>query len=236
MALKLKLNLSSALVSAQAIRIRCSRRGSGDRATRDTSRGFTLLELLAVILIIGILSAALFVAVQGAHESVEASATRMKIKTTRAALDSYQNEEGDFPASAFASEGSNNGLNVGVEAMVVSLWSNGREAGGLLSADDLVNTDADFSTRQLTDFGTKALLEVSDEWGNPLGYLHRRDYRRVDSYLTLDGATGELVATGFAARRNEDIGRYVDARKFQLVSAGPDGRFGTEDDIDGTSR
>lgn len=198
--------------------------------------GFTLVELLAVILILSILTFAL---IKGLSESMGAS----KITTTRqllaklgAAAEHYQREMGKFPPSSFepAQEVSNDGTNVGIEAFVVALFSKKFEAGGLLEdvRDQLVNLDADTSSRQLTDFGTRELLEVPDAWGNPVAYIEKSDYGVSNRrYLTFDGATSEELESVPVAFKNARTGQYVAPTSFQFVSAGADGRFGTEDDV-----
>jgi prepilin-type N-terminal cleavage/methylation domain-containing protein len=200
------------------------------------ARGFTLIEILAVILIIGILTGILVSQLVGADEAARVQTTVQKLAVLEAAIDAYANENGDVPASSFsAAQGvPNDGTNVGVEALVVALWSNGWEAGGLLSdeADELVNTDHDSSPQRLTDFPNRELLELVDDWGNPVAYFHRRDYEQKGrAYVTLDPATGEEVRSVAAAFKNPATGRFYRHTTFQLVSAGPDGRFGTDDDI-----
>ena len=162
--------------------------------------------MLAVMLIIGILSAFLLVAVFDAEKSVEVTAARLKIATTQAALSSYHHALGDYPSSHFtADSGSLNELNLGAEAMVVALWSDGWEAGGLLHADELVNSDEDSSARQLTDFGTLQLLEVADPWGNPIAYFQPPGLRPMRS-LRHAGGRFRAIAD-FRSHRAEERGR-----------------------------
>ena len=201
-----------------------------------TRRGFTLIEILAVLVILGILSALLITQLTGGREAADIEATRRLLARLEATVEHYEREFGDAPTSRFrADEGvANDGLNVGGEALVVRLWSNGFEAGGLLEdvADLLVNVDGDRSAGALTDFPSRALFEVPDAWGNPIAYLHRQDYAQAaHEYLTLDPRSGETLRSFVKAFRNEATGRYVRSAGFQLVSAGPDGLFDTEDDV-----
>lgn len=210
-------------------------RGHRDGRAGETS-GFTLIEILAVVLIIGILAAILVSQLAGVDEAARVQSTAQKLAVLEAAIDAYANEFGDHPASSFdAAQGvPNDGTNVGVEALVVALWSNGWEAGGLLpdEADELANTDHDAAPRRLTDFPNRDLLELVDDWGNPLAYLHRRDYEQKGrAYVTLDPTTGAEIHSHPDAFKNPATGRFYRHTTYQLVSAGPDGRFGTDDDI-----
>lgn len=198
--------------------------------------GFTLIELLAVILIIGILAGILLTQLGGAEDAAKSSAARNLLSQITAACDHYEDAFGDYPPSSFSDEQGvdNGGTNVGVEALVVALWSKGYDAGGLLGdvKDGLGNLDGDNSAQTLTDFGTRGLLEILDPWGNPIAYLHRRDYEQKGRlYLTIDNETGEEVRTAALARKNATTGTFYRESKFQLLCAGIDGRFGTEDDI-----
>ena len=197
--------------------------------------GFTLIEILAVVLIVGILTTVLISQLGGARESARIQNTRRALAMLEAAIDSYANEFGDAPASSFTSEQGvgNDGTNVGVEALVVALWSRGWEAGELGDlADRLVNVDDDASARNLTDFETASLLEIPDDWGNPVAYIHRRDYEtKGRTYVTLHPDTGERIVSIPTAYKNAATGRFYRHSSYQLVSAGSDGEFGTEDDI-----
>lgn len=195
--------------------------------------GFTLIEILAVVLIVGILSTILIVNLGEASEAAQMKTTETNLRMLEGVLDQYANEEGDYPPSSFHQDTGvpADGLNVGVEAMVVALWSKGWEAGGSLEADDLINLDNDRAARNLGDLG-RELLEVADAWGNPVAYFHHRDYEAVERpYVTLDPETHAELTTFPKAFKNATTGRYFRNTKYQLISAGPDAQFGTDDDI-----
>ncbi|MEW6072487.1 MAG: prepilin-type N-terminal cleavage/methylation domain-containing protein [Planctomycetota bacterium] len=203
---------------------------------RAKRAGFTLIELLAVILIIGILATILITQLGGAEDAANVQTTKQKLGTLEVVLDAYDRDKGDYPSSTFtADQGvANDGLNVGIEALVVALWSNGYEAGGHLGdeVDRLQNVDGDFSGTSLTDFGTRGLFEIADAWGNPLAYFHHRDYEVKDRpYLTHHPDTGAEIQSAPRAFFNAATGRYYAHDSFQLISAGEDAIFGTPDDI-----
>ncbi len=196
--------------------------------------GFTLIELLAVILILSILAVVLITNLRDATEAAERQTTAQLLAKIESTLEHYENDFGRYPPSSFTAdqEVSNDGENVGGEALVVALWSKKWQAGGLLEdvKDSLVNTDGDTSPRQLTDFETRGLLEIPDAWDNPVAYIERADYGVTGrSYLTRAGGGEEHSSP--AAFKKGITGLYYRSESFQLISAGPDGVFATEDDI-----
>ena len=192
--------------------------------------GFTLVEVLAVIVILSILMAVLVTRLGGLGEAADIRATRALLLNYAIAISEYESEFGDYPPSELEDEwGATNTTNAGVEALVLSLWSNEWE-GTSLSVEDLVNLDGDFSKTEVSEVLGKELFELADRWGNPVAYIHHRDYGRKDNYQTEDPETGELIESTVIARPGR-TGSYAEPRKFQLISAGPDGEFGTEDDI-----
>lgn len=194
--------------------------------------GFTLIELMAVLAILAILGAVLVTQIGSARESVEVQLTRTRLQEIRLAASDYEVDQGDYPRSRMTKEQGSppNALNIGVECLVLALWSDGREGSGL-RADELDNTDGDRSAKSLSDLPVRDLFELVDPWGNPIAYFHHADYGREDVYSTFDPDTGELLESTARALRNSKLGRYYEHRRFQLLSAGPDGRFGTEDDL-----
>ena len=94
-----------------------------------------------------------------------------------------------------------------------------------------MNLDGDDAKKTLTKFPRAALFELADEWKNPIAYFHRRDYGRRDSYVVEDPDTGEQRESFVGAVTNPTTQRYHNPQSYQLISAGADGQFGTEDDI-----
>jgi len=193
--------------------------------------GFTLLELLAVIVILGILMIFLVPLLGKSEDVARMQTTRAYLSTLGSAISEFENEKGDFPSSSWKDEWGTppNTTNIGAEALVIALF--GSKWRTSISEDRLINTDNDESKKALAGFPKPALFEIKDEWDNPIAYSHRRDYDHPQTYLLKDPKTGEARESVFKARQNPQTGQYWNPKGFQLVSAGPDGEFGTEDDI-----
>jgi prepilin-type N-terminal cleavage/methylation domain-containing protein len=199
---------------------------------RRSRSGFTLIEVLAVLVILGILIAVLVPGLVGATEAARVKLQRADLVQLDTLLGEYEQKFGDYPPSTFLEEWGvpPDGTNVGVEALVLSLWSPKWRSAGLPS-DRLVNTDDDHTKKPLASFSKTDLFEISDRWGNPIAYFHRRDYGRKDKYLTHETKTDLEQETVVSARKDPVTGLYYNPDRYQLISAGLDGVFGTEDDI-----
>lgn len=193
--------------------------------------GFTLIELLAVIVIIGLLIVFLVPLLSRQQENAKVLSMKSYLQTLAAAVSEYENEKGDYPGSSWKEEWGSapNNTNIGCEALVIALY--GSKWQSRLSEDQLCNTDNDESKKALARFAKPSLFEIKDQWGNPIAYAHRRDYEHAQVYAMVDSTGQPAGESTFKARMNPETGQYWNPKGFQLVSAGPDGEFGTEDDI-----
>lgn len=194
--------------------------------------GFSLVEMLAVIVIIAILMTVLVPRLMNMGTTAKEKITEQFLAQLDAAIAEYEDRFGDFPPSRFDEKWGSapNTTNVGAEALVLSLWS--PEWGGTtLPEERLVNTDADETKRALARFPKSSLFELKDEWGNPIAYFHRRDYGRQDAYVIADPETGEPSDALVVSRTNPTTNGPFNPTRYQLISAGADGEFGTEDDL-----
>jgi len=198
---------------------------------RRAAAGFTLIELIAVLAILSILAYFLVTNVGGAKELVDEKATHNKLVQVAAMLEQYADAAGDYPTAAGMFPGAPpNATNVGGETLYLALCREHGPGFGVVD-DELCNTDGDRASAQLEGFESRELYELADSWGNPIAYLHHRSYDRAETYATRDAATGEPLEGQVTAWRNEATQRFHGPRAFQLISAGADGAFGTEDDI-----
>ncbi len=204
-----------------------------NRAEVNPQRGFTLIEILAVLLILSILVTFLVRSAGSAQRSVEIGNTKSLIQQVGGLVDEYYNEFESYPPSTFPSslDPKPNRINMGSEMLVISLWRQGRPwQAADLGEGALGNTDLDSTKTSLTRFTSPDAFELIDNWGNPLAYIHRRDYEKEIHYLTYDKA-GLEVENPVKGRQSLKTGDPYRKSSFQIISAGPDGIFGNDDDI-----
>lgn len=197
---------------------------------RRANAGFTLIEMIAVVVILSILIVILVPKLMGGGDTVRAGNTRAFLASLASKIAEYEQEQGDWPKSSAATAMDlPNKLNLGSELLVVALYAPERPDPGLPD-ERLCNTDADKSRKSLTRLASADLFEIADDWGNPVAYVHRVDYGTPMDYQTLSADGSEWVQSVKALKnpRTED---YYNRAGFQLISAGPDGEFGTKDDI-----
>jgi prepilin-type N-terminal cleavage/methylation domain-containing protein len=199
-------------------------------STRSKRRGFTLIETIAAIAIIAILFVFLVPRLIGGQDRVRAGNTKSFLAQLAAQIAEVELEKGDWPRST-PTTGMDlpNKVNVGSELLVVALYAPDRPHPGLPD-ERLVNTDGDTARKSLTSLPLAALYEIADDWQNPIAYIHRSDYDQPFEYQTI-GADGAPWVQTVRARKNPATGDYYEPMRFQLLSAGPDGEFGTDDDV-----
>ena len=195
--------------------------------------GFTLIEILAVLLILTILFTFLMRTGLSGAQAVEIGRTEAFLQEVAGMVDEYENDFGAYPPSTFPDDldPKPSRTNEGIESLVIALWRDGRDwQAREIDEESLGNTDGDTTRKSLTTFSSAQAFEIVDIWGNPIAYIHRHDYGREFVYLTYD-ESGELVESRVKALVSSKTGDRYRKRSFQLISAGPDGVFGTMDDI-----
>lgn len=202
------------------------------KTTTHQRAGFTLIEVLAVIVIIGIMMIVLLPRLTGIQDRAHAKSTAVWIQSIAGAIGEHEGRFGDFPPSQFTEKwgAAPNLTNLGAETLVLSLWSTDWN-GVALAEDKFCNTDSDDAKKAFTRFPNNALQELKDDWDNPIAYFHRRDYGRADNYVVTNQDTGEIEELPVKAFMNPTTKTYSNSNTFQLISAGIDGKFGTKDDL-----
>jgi len=195
--------------------------------------GFTLIELMAVLLILSILITFLVRSVSSGQRAMEVETTRALLTEIGGIVEEYKDELGLYPPSTFPADldPRPTATNQGAESLVIELWRKGRAWQARAVAEDMLgNTDEDSTKSSLTTYTSADAFELCDRWGNPIAYLAHGDYGKEQAYLTLDAA-GESQESRVKALRSAKTGDPFRKTSFQLISAGPDGLFGTGDDI-----
>jgi hypothetical protein len=116
-----------------------------------------------------------------------------------------------------------NDTNCGIEAVFQALELPG---GPKVRLAELGNTDGD---RVAGAPDSPELHEFLDAWGNPFAYFSASEYEDpigATRYVLRDGRVVSVLP-----RRDRSTGRFFNEHHYQLISAGPDERFGSQDDI-----
>jgi general secretion pathway protein G len=150
------------------------------RARRQ--RGFTLIEIMAVVIIMGLLAGIVGVAIFGQLDTARVNTTRTQMKQLEAALSFYQMDNGRFPST-------DQGLRALVEQPSVGQAARNYRPGGYLQGGQ-VPTDA-WGNEYLYEFPGSNNPEGFDLWslgadGQPGGSETDAD---VGNWLEGDGAT-----------------------------------------------
>ena len=188
------------------------------------------MELMIVLVIIGILAAS-FAAIAGnmLGKSKDRSA-QAQLQSLAVMLQTYRSLEGEYPDDRLPKGVTTNRFNTHSEALYLALF-HPEYTGQRPSQDWLVNTDGDESTRNLTTLQTRELFEIGDEWGNPIVYFESLHYTDKAGATVQAGEEEFYEEQQLAPIGNERTGSFYEPNGFQLVSAGADGFFETEDDL-----
>ncbi|MEM7198975.1 MAG: type II secretion system protein [Planctomycetota bacterium] len=198
------------------------------------SAGFTLIELLIVIGIVGLLAAALLPNVLGAQTEGEITETRARMMFLAQAAKAYErkSDAGGYPPDQFGNLKTTikaDQVNTGIECLVIALCSAPLGRDTLADhLDWLGNTDGDKAGTSIPKLGHQEKMEVLDAWGTPIAYFCSANggYERKQR-VQLE--TGDVESAH--AIKDPKSGKYLAPGKFQLVSAGPDTLFNTDDDV-----
>lgn len=204
--------------------------------TAQRAGGFTLIELLIVIAILGVLAAAFLPDLLGARKNADATTTLNNIQRLVVGVETFERKHHYYPPDDLQDPEkkltfkSDNGTNTGIESLVAFLSQSPADGADLTDfGSRLTNTDGDDHGALLPLLGRKERLEVADQFDVPMAYFSatsNKGFERNQSVLPTPAGRPMTVK----ALRNVD-GQVLGARKFQIVSAGIDGEFGTDDDL-----
>ena len=151
---------------------------SGRGGVRPAERGFTLVELLIVIAIIGILAGLALKAISLVRQSTNVAITTTDIHSFKAAVEQYNQDEGEYPGMGKKVSGDDNQFPILYECLFGDRRPNGpggRNAPYMdLDQDKVVVYDDDIEdyrkARRKELRNRKIEKYMLDAWGNPLVY------------------------------------------------------------------
>jgi prepilin-type N-terminal cleavage/methylation domain-containing protein len=183
--------------------------------------GFTLIEILVVLAIIATLAAIVLPQLFRSGEAGEVADTRVRLDQLQNAIKMYESKWGDYPPCRlkYLKYSVSNTNNDGPEALVLALSTERKNGPYIEWQDDyLENCDNDRldSPPKKSSIKKGDLYEVVDFWGNPLVYIHCRDYGKRMKYVDSEGGRHTIMA-----QKSKKLGTYHNENSYQMWSFGP---------------
>ena len=204
------------------------------RSAPAAVHGWTLVELLAVLAILGLLMSLSIYAFSKQKQYAAKSATRATIGELETLITAYEMAKGGPPPDSLKKLKiqADNDVNDGAEALYVALHNKDFARGNDLSEKNIGNSDGDSTATAYHRNNVTFLMEAKDAWDNPIAYFHNSGYGRPCTYrLSEDSADENTREQQVSAQLSKTTGVYANASGYQLISAGPDLLFGTQDDV-----
>lgn len=187
-------------------------------------RGFTLIEVLVVVAILGVLAGLISVLVTTAQRKKEIFQTEQAVLQLRTAIDNYESDFKKLPpmmVSQFAGSKwaglsvAGNTTNECSECLLVALrHPDLRTPLGELSTP-YGNTDDDIWNKIPEGSTAPEAKEVLDSWGNPIIYIDKNHYEQPVQIMLSNGTTVEVHAV------KGPNGNFYNQAGYQLISLGP---------------
>ncbi len=218
--------------STQAARMNhpCVGCGAQPFPTAFTQRGFTLVEMLVVILIISVLAGLTMPAINAVRRSADKKACKQEIALLSLAVENFadQDEYGDWPPATLDRLGISgaNEENQGIEGLVLCLATQRGEGPYFtdFKPEQFTNTDDDMGPENVlkgplnVPFKDAQLREYTDLWGNPYIYMPFRSYGEKFLYIDSEGEAFDACL-----EKDPETGMWPAPLKFVIWSCGPNG-------------
>lgn len=208
--------------------------GSAQARLPAAAHGFSLIELLIVVGILGLLSAVLLPSLFETGEAAKVQQTQVLLQSTLGpCIDEFKGTAGYYPPDnlqprepdAKVTWKTDNGRNTGSESLLVFLGQT-MKFHDSLKAVARVNTDGDQHGANIKAFDTTERMEFADAWGTPIVYFEKTNMDKPQMVVPADDLEPQKVTP----KKRAD-GVVLGRNTYQLLSAGPDRTFGTADDI-----
>ena len=218
------------------------------KATRRTSGGFTLAELMVVIVIIGVLMALLLPAILRSREGTTATAVKTKMHTIGLAIDSFQRDFGYYPPTTLAfnpdpsTGGQFNGDSYGdfgySEALVQCLCNRFTKGAGdapgpgvsvrgtnrlIGNAPVTAGPYLEVKPQDLADKDGDGFPELVDAWNNAFIFVPRDDYFHAAGSYRAGAQMWADVNKNNQYDGGDTLGNHYQRFTYQLISLGQDG-------------
>lgn len=214
------------------------------RPRRSPRGGFTLIEILVVVLIIAILSGFILAGVRRLVERQKVNVAVADIELIRNALEQYEQAWGQYPpADMFGNQ-----INGANRALVACLEFEYDDADkdptdpqhGPFLKSYIVRDSSRIQTRTIDSEEVRLWF---DPWQNPYVYFERNTIREYDgdepTYQILGNAEGRANGMPFRPRKDappdDESGLFYDALRFQIWSCGPDKRSSVDGETTDTA-
>lgn len=201
---------------------------------KASKRGFTLIEVLVVVSILGVLMGLVSVLVMRSGEHKRKQEARSTVKAFLPALiEDFKREFKRYPPvtlielnkiPAFKNvQLPENDTNTCIELLVVALrhpdFTRPLGDSDLQGSNVFQNTDDDVFTVMPPGSPTADALEICDPWGNPYVYIHKNAYKQSVTIINKDEEQIEVTA------RQRKNGQYYNPTTFQVICLGPNGKL-----------
>jgi prepilin-type N-terminal cleavage/methylation domain-containing protein len=163
--------------------------------TRRHGSGFTLIEMLVVVAILGILGSLILTGVNAARRESQRKQTMATLTIIGAAMARYETDFSDYPPS----DGDATGIG-GSELLLECLTTDKKEGPYLDPGKDIKTVDSNNNGK----------MEIADAWNKPIYYWHHRDYGNEEpnkrTYRLISGGLNREFEEG--QRGCDDIANF----------------------------
>jgi prepilin-type N-terminal cleavage/methylation domain-containing protein len=196
---------------------------------RRVQRGFTLIEVLVVVSILGVLAGLISVLITQSRKKQLEFETRTAITHVRTAIDAYQQDFKRLPPESMTGFAgtkwaglaiSGNTTNESNECLLVALRHPDLRTplDQLPGSEPFGNTDKDIWNKIPDGSTVPDAKEILDAYGNPIIYITKNRYDQPIQITLRDETVIEVRAV------QRPSGGYYNPDSFQLISLGRDGK------------